>query len=78
MLIFIGLLISVASVEVQDVFIVYRQTLLDFMGLSLPAALPDPGDLAMLTQIDQALGALNGQASGGQQQQLPQAAGAQQ
>jgi hypothetical protein len=60
----------VASPEVQNAFTRYKQTLLDFLGLVLPAAVPNPDDLAMLTQIEQQMGA-GGLPPGGGQQALP-------
>jgi hypothetical protein len=59
-----GPMMMVASVEVQNSFSRYKQTLIEFMGLSLPEAVPNPDDLAMLTQIDQELA----RAKGGPQQ----------
>lgn len=72
-----GPLLSVASVEVQNAFITFRHTLLDFSGLSLPQALPNPEDLAILTQIEQSRGG-GGQPQPDSQIQIPQAAGVQQ
>ena len=50
-----GPMMMVASPEVQNQFSRYKQTLIEFMGLSLPEAVPNPDDLAMLTKIDQQL-----------------------
>lgn len=55
-----GPMMMVASVEVQDAFSRYKQTLIEFMGLSLPEAVPNPDDLAMLTKIDQELARAQG------------------
>lgn len=41
---------TLASVEVQDQFALYRDTLLNFSGLTLPAAVPNPDDAAMMLQ----------------------------
>lgn len=43
---------GMASVEVQDAFKVYRDTLIQWTGLSLPEAVPNPDDTAMLGQIE--------------------------
>ena len=50
----------VASPEVQNQFTRYKQTLIEFMGLSLPEAVPNPDDLAMLTRIDEQLARAKG------------------
>jgi len=39
---------QVASVEVVDAFLVFRETLMMFAGISLPQAVPNPDDAAML------------------------------
>lgn len=61
----------VASIEVQDVFTLFKQTLLDFMGLTLPAAVPNPDDVSMLAQLEGMM-AQTGGAPGGA---LPQGVG---
>jgi hypothetical protein len=43
---------SLASPEVQDAFTDYRATLIDFMGLTLPAHVPNPDDAALLRQAE--------------------------
>ena len=45
---------SVGSSEVQDEFMKYRQFLMDSMGLTLPEAVPNPDDMAILMQAEQA------------------------
>jgi len=44
---------AVASDKVQNACITYHETLLDFMGLTLPQAIPNPDDAALLQQIEQ-------------------------
>jgi hypothetical protein len=46
---------SLASPEVQDVFADYRQLLIDYMGLTLPAHVPNPDDAALLSPMAGAL-----------------------
>lgn len=61
---------SMASVEVQDEFKRYRETLMQYLGLSLPEAVPNPDDAAMLgAQMQQMAQA---QPQQPQQPQLPQ------
>ena len=55
-----GPMMMVASPEVQNQFTRYKQTLIEFMGLSLPEAVPNPDDLAMLTRIDEQLARAKG------------------
>jgi hypothetical protein len=55
---------AMADAEVQNAFIGYHKTLISFMGLVLPNALPNPDDVAMLGQLDQQLAQLQ-QAQGG-------------
>ena len=45
---------SVSSSEVQDEFMKYRQFLMDSMGMTLPEAVPNPDDMAILMQAEQA------------------------
>ena len=45
---------SVGSSEVQDEFMKYLQFLMDSMGLTLPEAVPNPDDMAILMQAEQA------------------------
>lgn len=40
---------SMASIEVQDAFTTFRETLMQFAGISLPQAVPNPDDAAMLS-----------------------------
>jgi hypothetical protein len=51
---------AVASAEVQNAFIEYHKTMLGFMGLVLPNALPNPDDVAMLGKLDQQMAQLQG------------------
>jgi hypothetical protein len=51
---------AVASAEVQNAFIEYHKTMLGFMGLVLPNALPNPDDVAMLGRLDQQMAQLQG------------------
>jgi hypothetical protein len=44
-----------ASPEVQDEFMKYRQFLMDSMGMTLPEAVPNPDDMAILMQAEQAV-----------------------
>lgn len=46
---------AVASPEVVNEFRMYRQSLINFMGLTLPEAVPNPDDLAVMSQPEQAL-----------------------
>ena len=46
---------SSASPEVQDEFMKYRQFLMDSMGMTLPEAVPNPDDMAILMQAEQAV-----------------------
>jgi hypothetical protein len=48
-----GPIMAASTVQVQNEFIVYHKTLMEFMGLVLPAAVPNPDDLALLNRIDQ-------------------------
>lgn len=41
---------TLASVEVQDALALYRDTLMEFSGRTLPAAVPNPDDAAILLQ----------------------------
>lgn len=61
-----GPTMSVASAEVQDAFINYHKTLMGFMGLVLPNALPNPDDVAMLGRLDQQLAQMQGLQQGPQ------------
>lgn len=60
-------IMSMADAEVQNAFIGYHKTLMSFMGLVLPNALPNPDDVAMLGQLDQQLSQLQGAQGGGAQ-----------
>jgi hypothetical protein len=51
---------GVASAEVQNAFIEYHKTLMGFMGLVLPNALPNPDDVAMLSRLDQQVAQMQG------------------
>jgi hypothetical protein len=54
---------ALAEASVQDAFIEYHKTLVGFMGLVLPNALPNPDDMAMLSKLDQQMaqmGAMQG------------------
>ena len=55
-----GPTMAVASAEVQNAFIEYHKTLMGFMGLVLPNALPNPDDMAMLGKLDQQMAQLQG------------------
>lgn len=44
---------SIASSEVQDEFMKYRQFLIDSMGMTLPEAVPNPDDMGILIQAEQ-------------------------
>lgn len=57
---------SVASAEVQDAFINYHKTLMSFMGLVMPNALPNPDDVAMLGRLDQQMAQMQGLQQGPQ------------
>lgn len=57
---------SVASAEVQDAFINYHKTLMGFMGLVMPNALPNPDDVAMLGRLDQQMAQMQGLQQGPQ------------
>jgi hypothetical protein len=46
---------AVSSPEVQDEFMKYRQFLMDSMGMTLPEAVPNPDDMAILLQAEQAM-----------------------
>lgn len=46
---------SMAAPPVQDEFMKYRQFLFDAMGMTLPEAVPNPDDMAMLMQAEQAM-----------------------
>ena len=45
---------SMASPEVQDEFMKYRQFMMDSMGMTLPEAVPNPDDMSILMQAEQA------------------------
>ena len=66
-----GPTMAVASAEVQNAFIEYHKTLMGFMGLVLPNALPNPDDMAMLGKLDQQMAQLQGM----QRPQAPQMQG---
>jgi hypothetical protein len=66
-----GPTMAVASAEVQNAFIEYHKTLMGFMGLVLPNALPNPDDMAMLGKLDQQMAQMQGM----QQPQVPQMQG---
>lgn len=61
-----GPTMSVASAEVQDAFINYHKTLMSFMGLVMPNALPNPDDVAMLGRLDQQMAQMQGLQQGPQ------------
>jgi hypothetical protein len=65
-----GPTMAVAEAAVQDAFISYHKTLMGFMGLVLPNALPNPDDMAMLGQLDQQMAQMQGGPQGGQPQQM--------
>lgn len=70
-----GPTMAVASAEVQNAFIDYHKTMMGFMGLVLPNALPNPDDVAMLGRLDQQMAQLQGLqqgAPGPQMQAMPQ------
>jgi len=46
-------IMALAEASVQNAFIEYHKTLVGFMGLVLPNALPNPDDMAMLSKLDQ-------------------------
>lgn len=50
---------SRASVEVQNEFLLYHSTLINQMGLTLPNAMPNPDDLAIVQQLEQQLSRSN-------------------
>ena len=50
-----GPVMMAASPEVQDEFMKYRQFLMDSMGMTLPEAVPNPDDMAILMQAEQAV-----------------------
>jgi hypothetical protein len=63
---------AVASPEVQDAFKMYRERLIDSMGMTLPSAIPNPDDLAMLmTPPEKLLQMAQSGGQGQQQQSLP-------
>lgn len=66
-----GPTMAVASAEVQNAFIEYHKTLMSFMGLVLPNALPNPDDMAMLGQLDQQMAQLQGLQQGAPGPQMP-------
>jgi len=70
-----GPTMMVASAEVQNAFIEYHKTLMGFMGLVLPNALPNPDDVAMLSQLDQQMAQMQGMQQGPAQQPMPQMQG---
>jgi hypothetical protein len=66
-----GPTMMVAGAEVQNAFIEYHKTLMGFMGLVLPNALPNPDDMAMLGQLDQQMAQLQGLQQGPPGPQAP-------
>lgn len=70
-----GPTMAVASAEVQNAFIEYHKTLMGFMGLVLPNALPNPDDVAMLGRLDQQMSQLEGMQQPAPPQQMPQMQG---
>ena len=68
-----GPTMAVASAEVQNAFIEYHKTMMGFMGLVLPNALPNPDDVAMLGRLDQQMAQMQGMQQG---PQMPQMQGA--
>lgn len=62
---------GVASAEVQNAFIDYHKTMMSFMGLVLPNALPNPDDVAMLGRLDQQMAQLQGIQQGAPGPQMP-------
>jgi hypothetical protein len=62
---------AVAGPEVQNAFIEYHKTLMSFMGLVLPNALPNPDDVAMLGKLDQQMAQMQGASQGSGPQQQP-------
>jgi hypothetical protein len=59
-----GPVMAVATAEVQNAFIEYHKTLMSFMGLVLPNALPNPDDVAMLGRLDQQMAQMQGMQQG--------------
>lgn len=68
-----GPTMAVAGAEVQDAFIEYHKTLMGFMGLVLPNALPNPDDVAMLGRLDQQMAQMQGLQQGAPGPQMPMA-----
>jgi hypothetical protein len=64
---------AVSSAEVQNAFIEYHKTLMGFMGLVLPNALPNPDDMAMLGKLDQQMAQMQGLQQGAAGPQQPMA-----
>lgn len=64
---------AVAGAEVQNAFIEYHKTLMSFMGLVLPNALPNPDDVAMLGQLDQQMAQMQQLQQGAPGPQMPMA-----
>jgi len=64
---------GVASAEVQNAFIDYHKTMMSFMGLVLPNALPNPDDVAMLGRLDQQMAQIQGIQQGAPGPQMPMA-----
>lgn len=69
-----GPTMAVSSAEVQNAFIEYHKTLMSFMGLVLPNALPNPDDVAMLGKLDQQMAQMQGMPQGAPQGMPPQMA----
>jgi hypothetical protein len=59
-----GPAMSVASASVHNAMKQFRSTLINFMGLSLPAAVPNPDDAAMLSQMSMQQGPQPGMVPG--------------
>jgi hypothetical protein len=68
-----GPTMAVAGAEVQNAFIEYHKTLMGFMGLVLPNALPNPDDVAMLGRLDQQMAQMQGLQQGAPGPQMPMA-----
>ena len=61
---------ALAEAPVQNAFIEYHKTLVGFMGLVLPNALPNPDDMAMLSKLDQQMAQMGGMQGGAPAPQL--------
>lgn len=61
---------SMATAEVQDAFIEYHKTLMSFMGMVPPNAMPNPDDLAMISMLDKQMQQMQGPQQGGPPQQM--------